>query len=293
MSTEKGSLMDLIQSDISKYEGVRVLVKASLPERLLVRKLSIKKLHPNPDDEFSFPSIGPNFSIISDYERRIRMGKLWTDNPDDEPLYVEKMRPDGYMILNGHHRWFAAMMAGLRRVPVRVVNTTRDSDIDAMLNKSENDKRVALDLDEVVFSSEGTFEKKPMFVPRTFGKEHVRLGIPALTQFLSGRGYDIWVYSNKLYPDDIISRLLFAYHIRANGVIAGYSRKRWKQMNIGEQIEKKIMNKYSTTLNITNEEIIKINSEAGDFTQFDIGCEPSEWSKTVIQTIKGWDDEKR
>ena len=40
-----------------------------------VRSVSCSKLHPNPNDEFCDPEIGPNYSIISCYEgdyRRIR-----------------------------------------------------------------------------------------------------------------------------------------------------------------------------------------------------------------------------
>ncbi|MBP3241914.1 MAG: ParB N-terminal domain-containing protein [Oribacterium sp.] len=33
-----------------------------------------------------------------------------------DPIIVEKMYPDGYMILNGHHRWAAATRLGLKKV---------------------------------------------------------------------------------------------------------------------------------------------------------------------------------
>ncbi len=286
------NLMKYIQEDVKKYEGIRMPLKASLPERLFVRKMNSKKLHPNPDDEFSMPSIGPNYGIITDYASRISRGKYWNGSYEDEPLYIEKMHPDGYMILNGHHRWAAAMRLGMRRIPVRIVNVTTDADIDKALRMTSNEKRVSFDLDEVIFCDDEIFEKKPFLLPGSLNREHIRLGMPALSHFLLNHGYDIWAYTQKYYSDDTIRHFLKAYHIRINGVITGYSRKRWKKDKLDEQIEKKIMNKYSITLNITNDEIIKIENRDGVFEQYDLDCTAKDWSKRVIDTIKSWDDER-
>lgn len=70
-----------------------------------------------------------------------------------EPLTIEKLYPHGYLLLNGHHRWAAAMRVGLRRVPVEIVNLAQESDIKKILENSKHNKRVTLDLDEVVFKS--------------------------------------------------------------------------------------------------------------------------------------------
>ena len=35
-----------------------------------------------------------------------------TPEPWEEPLIVEKVHPEGYMLLNGHHRWAAALKTG-------------------------------------------------------------------------------------------------------------------------------------------------------------------------------------
>ena len=67
----------------------------------------------------------------------------------DDPITVEKVHPDGYMILNGHHRWAAAMRVGIKMIPVKIVNLTNEVDIEKMLRASNNDKRATLDLDEV------------------------------------------------------------------------------------------------------------------------------------------------
>ncbi|MBR4168689.1 MAG: hypothetical protein IKR47_03040 [Lachnospiraceae bacterium] len=52
------------------------------------------------------------------------------------------------------------------------------------------------------------------------------------------------------------------------------------------------MSKYTTTLNITNDEIIKIENRNGIFEQFDLDCSPEDWSKSVMKIIKSWDDEE-
>ena len=144
-----------------KYKGVYVPVKAGLLRRFLITKLPPDKLHPNPDDEFCFPEIGPNYQIVSNYESEMRQfrndrmgGSVYAHIGAFDPLYVQKIRPDGYMILNGHHRWAAARRVGLKTVDVKIVDLTQQSDIKKMLSSARHDKRVTLDLDEVVFCSD-------------------------------------------------------------------------------------------------------------------------------------------
>ncbi len=144
-----------IQEEVEKNKGILVPVRAGIIERLLVRKLSCGKMHPNPEDEFCFPDIGPNLGIIQSYV------KQFTENIDrnkplmDEPLYVQKVRPSGYLLLNGHHRWAAAMRLGIKKVPVSIVNGVYESDIRVMLEKSDNEKRATHDLEEVIYRDTG------------------------------------------------------------------------------------------------------------------------------------------
>lgn len=86
---------------------------------LLTHKASCNKLHPNPTDEFCMPKIGPSYRIISGYEKKFREAINNGESPEKgwgDPIIVEKMYPDGYMILNGHHRWAAATRLGLKKV---------------------------------------------------------------------------------------------------------------------------------------------------------------------------------
>ena len=75
MVTKKTQLEERIAEDICQMKGIMVPVKAGLHERQLVRKAKCSSLHPNPDDEFCMPKIGPNYEIISKYvktEKTIR-----------------------------------------------------------------------------------------------------------------------------------------------------------------------------------------------------------------------------
>ena len=67
-----------LANEVRKVQGIYVPIHAGIIRRLLVRKTSLKRLHPNPDDEFCFPKIGPDYEIVSGYEkeyRRIRKNK--------------------------------------------------------------------------------------------------------------------------------------------------------------------------------------------------------------------------
>ncbi len=115
-------LMQLIADDIERYKDSRKLVHASLFERLFKRSIPLSELHPNPDDEFAEPSIGPNGSIISEYTEKIKEYQRWQDDIFPEPILVQKMKPDGYMIINGHHRWAAAVQMGIPKIHAAIVN---------------------------------------------------------------------------------------------------------------------------------------------------------------------------
>ena len=142
---------EFIADEVKRYKGVYVPVKAGMLRRALIRWAPCASLHPNPDDEFCSPKVGPNYRIISEYMNSFRLARHHTKQYCEEPLIVEKIRPDGYLILNGHHRWAAALRLGFSRIPVEIVDLTQEMDIKAILQGSRHDKRVTLDLDEVVF----------------------------------------------------------------------------------------------------------------------------------------------
>lgn len=118
MAGRDTDLQQFLAEEVNKYQGVAVPVRVSFLRRKLTKRLPVSKLHPNPDDEFCFPEIGPSMAIIARYEKEFRsVGNSAQDarmagSAVHDPIQVQKIRPDGYMILNGHHRWAAAMRTG-------------------------------------------------------------------------------------------------------------------------------------------------------------------------------------
>lgn len=116
------NLLDKVEEDLALYDGKRELVKAGFLERHFVKSAPPSKLHVNPEDEFCDPNIGPNNEILQKYSSGIRKNGYLGQPPFEEPIEVAKMKPEGYMILNGHHRWLAAVKKNLKKVPIEIVN---------------------------------------------------------------------------------------------------------------------------------------------------------------------------
>ena len=118
----RSSFYAYVQEDLAAMEGKRQVVRANPIERLTVRHIDAEEMHVNPDDEFADPEIGPSDRIINEYEQEIR--ELWTDLkrifPD--PIVVYKLKPKGYLILNGHHRWAAALKSGFGKLNALIIN---------------------------------------------------------------------------------------------------------------------------------------------------------------------------
>lgn len=68
-------------------------------------------------DDFSKPNIGPCWSAVSKYIKEINQtGKI------SEPIIVQKLADGGYEMVNGHHRWMAAIKTGLKELPIKIEN---------------------------------------------------------------------------------------------------------------------------------------------------------------------------
>ena len=283
----KTDLSNFVAEEVNQHEGIYVPVKASFTERAMVKKVNIEKLHPNPDDEFCVPDIGPNYSIVHRYEKLLRAGRA--DEVWKEPLMVQKIRPSGYLIMNGHHRWAAAMRCGIKMIPVKIVNLTQETDIKKMLRASEHDKRVTVDLDEVVFcKDESTPAEKPLGFPANkVYKERIRLGIPALLHAMSVRGYDIWVYSSNFYSYDYISAYFEKYSVKLDGVITGTGRKTKGHAEVTRRTEKLFNAKYKETLHIDEKMVVRSFRDSKNFEEYEITGNANAWSRAVLRIIKG------
>ncbi|MBO5555563.1 MAG: cyclic nucleotide-binding domain-containing protein [Oscillospiraceae bacterium] len=115
-----------VREDLEAYEGKRNVVRAGLVERLVVRRIDPEEMHVNPDDEFADPAIGPSDRIINDYVQEIPW--LYRDGKAifPSPIAVFKLESDGYLILNGHHRWAAAIKTGLSKVRAVIMNPPKE-----------------------------------------------------------------------------------------------------------------------------------------------------------------------
>lgn len=284
----KTQLSEYVSNDIEKQKGVYMPVRAGLIERMLVRKALCSKLHPNAEDEFSIDSVGPSYRIIGEYEKKFREAMQFERKIFDEPLLVEKLRPKDYLLLNGHHRWAAAMRCQIKKVPIKIINCASESDIKKILEKSNHDKRVAIDLDEVVFrpADYQYLEKKSFSFPLSLRfNQRIRLGIPALFYFLSKHGYDIWVYASDFYSIDDIQKFFKTYSVHVDGIITGYG-KRQNRTESEIRMERLISNKYSMTLHIDNDMVIETHRKTKEFNEYEINSSEEDWSKKTIAIIE-------
>ena len=288
MTENNAGFQDYLKKEIENTRGISVPVRAGFLRRLLIRRTACKKLHPNPEDEFCSPTIGPNTQIISKYCQDFRrFGSRSSVEYAWEPLTVEKIRPSGYMILNGHHRWAAAIMTRQRSVPIRIVDLPMEEDIRRMLHSSRSDRRVTLDLDEVVFRCEGEepVEKLPFFLRLRY-KQRLRLGIPALFRFLNNKGYDIWVYSANYYSFKQIQALFMLYNTRVTGIVTGTAGK---GRSVHEQLKKSVSEHYPTTIHIDAHGVLKVDSRSREYVEYPLEETGADWSGKIMDLIESLD----
>lgn len=285
----RSSFSEHLQEELKKYGGIMVPVKAGLAERLLLKKMPVAWLHPNPEDEFSFPEIGPNPGIINKY---ISLYKQYGDmyRPEDlakEPLMVEKVHPDGYMLLNGHHRWAAYWSLGVKLVPVSIINLTQETDIEQMIRDSKHDRRATLDLDEVVFCHDDEPYEKPR--GGVFGRsssKKIRLGIPKILHLLSRKGYDIWVYSANYYSMDDVQNLFQRYSVKVDGVITGTGRKTKESTESRKRVENLFSSRYTQTLHIDRDMILRTFADSKDFEEYPVTENGNGWPRAVLAALR-------
>ena len=281
---------EFIADEVKQYKGVYVPVKAGILRRALIRWAPLAKLHPNPDDEFCSPKLGPNYRIISEYMNSFRLERQHSKQYCEEPLIVEKIRPDGYLILNGHHRWAAALRLGFRKIPIEIVDLTQEMDIKAILRGSRHDKRVTLDLDEVVFrpGKDDQTEKPLSFPLRKIYKQRLRRGIPALFHYLNKEGYDIWVYTAGYYSADYIQRLFRKYGVHVTGAVTGTGRKIGENADTKRELEALITAKYPETVHLDDEAVLRIFSRTKEVEEYSLGDGTEAWSKRVIDVMEAF-----
>lgn len=277
------SLNDIIQADLNKYKDIHMPLKASPIEQYLIKKLYPYRLHVNPEDDFASEKIGPSRTIINNYVNQMRIFPLGKKGCF-EPLIVEKMYPDGYLIINGHHRWAAALQLG-KKVPVKIVNLTHESDLDQMLSRAENSRRAAFDLDEVIFCKNAAEAEKPLPFPlNLFYKERIRRGVPGLFNALKKRGYDVWVYTSGGYSMDHIDRLLKKYHVQVTGVVSG-GKKIVGNSPLSAEASQRLARQYHSALHIDAEAVLYSEGETKTFRHIPLSASGAEWVQEVLAAV--------
>jgi len=288
MNATKGEFDLFLEKEVGRIRGNYSPVRSSFLRRKFTKFLKCSVLHPNPGDEFCDPEIGPNYGIVSKYVQTIGYGKKQgEDRFFDEPVTVERITPDGYLLLNGHHRWAAAIKAGLPKIRVEIINLTQQKDIYEMLRRSKSNRRVVLDLDEVVFREAfGELTEKPLRF--SFGRiinEPMRLGIPALFNDLNRRGYDIWVYTARYFSYESLQHYFRRHHTHVSGVVTGMKRKSGALAAVREQIEKKMSEQYEYTLHIDNDYVVRIDKKAKTYGEHRIEAPGIRWAGRVKEIV--------
>ena len=283
-----------LAEEVRKVKGISYPVKAGFLRQLFIKKAPCSKLHPNPDDEFCSPEIGPNYEIMTRYAADYR--KVGS-NPNDmqfldssirEPIEVEKIYPDGYMILNGHHRWGGAIQAGMDTLQIKIVDLTQKSDVQKMLEKSGFTRRVTLDLDETVFrpESDPCLEKRLRFPLNRFYKERLRLGIPALFHMLNASGYDIWIYTASYYSVNYLQYYLKHYRVHVTGIVTGTARKSPAGTDTRKALETMLESRYKSTVHIDKDSVIRTFTGSHSFEEFSLSGAPETWSREVMDVFE-------
>ena len=283
-----------LKEEVSKVKGIAYPIKAGFLRRVFIRKAPCSKLHPNPNDEFCIPDIGPNEGIMARYMKNYRdlmvsgHDPLFEDRSVREPIIVERIHPDGYMILNGHHRWGAACRTGMKKLRIRIVDLTQKDDLQKMLASSASSRRVTFDLDEVIFRPEDDpWLEEPLRLPlKRWFRERLRLGVPALFHMLNSEGYDIWIYSSGLCSTEYLRYYFKHYNVRVTGIVTGMARKAPAGTNTRKALEALMNNKYSTTVNIDNEAVIRTDAESASFDEYRLSGNGETWAREVMDIFE-------
>ena len=252
----------LVVDDLKTYKDIARPVKSSILARLLIHQLPLTALHPNPEDEFCNPEIGPNDGFIAHYIDSYSMHIKRGEPPVQEKLMVEKMSTGGYMLINGHHRWMAAAKMKLRTVPVKVMNSISEEEILFKLNSSDKQMCVSFDLDEVLLTdSRGELADHPLPFPYgSIFKRTLRKNAGILIGELQRLGFDVWVYSGSGISVEEINRILSLHKAKVNGII---NSNRGKQTN--SNLKQAFRQKYKLSIHIDNESVLWVDTVSREY----------------------------
>ena len=274
------SFKEEMLEELKYYNAFTKPVKTFFLVRSCIRRLPLSRLHPNPEDEFTNPEIGPNEEVVNEYT--IKFAKSLTDaNPYHiPPLIVERLSTGDYMILNGHHRWLAAKRLGWKKLPVMVVNMTLEKDILHKMKKSHHSMCVSFDLDEVLISKDGQdpIDKLP-FPKNKLYPLPIRKDAGRLLSALRSLDFDVWVYTGSYLSSGKIQRTLMAHHGRADAIICGI-----RQPKNNQKLKNAFTQKYQTIVHIDTDRLLWVNTASREFEIIDLPKDAT-WALRAIETV--------
>ena len=201
---------------------------------------------------------------------------------------VQQANPDGYLILNGHHRWAAALRVGLNELKIKIVNLPQVTDVRKMLLRSRSDRRVTLDLDETVFCGEDDPHTiAPLRFPlNRIYPEKIRIGIPALLHYFNEHDYDVWVYTSKLYSMEYIKYLFKRRGVRLTGVLTGSGRTTASGADSLQEITDLLNTRYACTIHIDSAMLLRTFSGSKDRDEYPLDGDPETWPRRVMEAME-------
>lgn len=278
--------VESVLEDVKKYDGIRKIVRAGLIERCSVKFCPPEKLHPNPSDEFSQSEIGPNMGIVGQYVEQIKVDEALHYPIFADPMIVQKMEPDGYMLVNGHHRWFAAVRMGIKKVHIRIVNLIGEEDLKRMIRKTANSKLAVFDLDEVLLAAD--VENQAPIRDQLFSrmiKERLRTGAPEIIKQLKEKGYDICIYSAGYLSEEYIQDFFSMYDISVDVIINGFNEKRKNSTTNEGRIRELMREKYKESVHVDNESVLQTNHETKEYEHFENDDPEKSWQESITEII--------
>lgn len=144
--------------------------------------------------------------------------------------------------------------------------------------------RVSFDLDEVLFVSPKTHKTEPSlpFPLRSFFKERLRYGTPALIHALQDMGYEVWVYTSSFRSERYIRRLFRCYGVKFDGIVNGERHLREVQRDRKELLPQKVPSHYRISLHVDDESVIVTSGRQMGFNVYQLDAQDDNWKEKVI-----------
>lgn len=270
-----------ILDELNYYTTFTKPVKTFFLVRSLIRNLPLSRMHPNPEDEFTHPDIGPNEEILKEYTTKFAKARTDFGSLGISPIIVQRLNTGGFMILNGHHRWLAAKRVGLKKLPVIVTNATHEKDILAKMKKSNHTMCVSFDLDEVLISKEGNFPIDELPFPKNkLYPMPLRKNAGDLFSALQELGFDVWVYTCNYLSPEKIQRTFKAHHGKADAIINGI-----KHPKSNQKLKNAFTQKYQIIVHIDTEHLLWVNTALKDYDIYDLPQDET-WASTAAEKVK-------